>query len=83
MSVKDYNAVLPANILRIIDDRGLKQGFIAERAGYSKQQFSSMVNGRRIIKPCDALAIANALGVSMNDLYASTNEEVPKTTKGA
>lgn len=71
MTVKDYNVVLPANILRIIDDKGLKQGFVAERAGYSKQQFSSMLNGRRIIKPCDALAIANVLGVTMNDLYAN------------
>lgn len=36
---------------------------------FSKQQFNSMLNGRKIIKPCDALAIADALDVEMNDLY--------------
>ena len=30
------------------------------------------LNGRRIIKPCDAVAIANVLGVEMNDLSART-----------
>ncbi len=64
-----YNATLPENIIRIIDDRGLKQCAVAKKAGFSKQQFNSMLNGRKIIKPCDAIAIADALDVEMNDLY--------------
>lgn len=71
----NYNANLPKNIVKIINKRGLKQGAVAERAGYSKQQFSNMLNGRRIIKPCDALSIANALGVTMNDLYETPEIE--------
>lgn len=71
MKVKDYNIELPCNIIRIINERGLKQRAIAERAGFSKQQFSDMMNGRKIIKPCDALAIADALGVTMNDLFGT------------
>lgn len=70
MSVKDYNLVLPTNIVRIINTKGLKQCAVAKRAGFSSQQFSDMLNGRKIIKPCDAMAIANALDVEMNDLYA-------------
>lgn len=54
---------------RIIRKKGLKQKEIAERAGYSKQQFSDMIQGRKIIKPCDAVAISEALGVSMNELF--------------
>lgn len=71
MSVSDYNLVLPRNIIRIINEKGVKQYVVASRAGFSKQQFSDMLNGRKIIKPCDALAIADALGVTMNDLYAA------------
>lgn len=69
MSVKDYNCVIPNNIDRIIRERGLKQCAVAEKAGYSKAQFSAMLNGRKIIKPCDAVAIADVLGVEMNELY--------------
>lgn len=68
----NYNATLPENIIRIINEDGLKQCAVAKKAGFSKQQFNSMLNGRRIIKPCDAVAIANVLGVEMNDLYART-----------
>lgn len=50
------------------------QGAVAEKAGFSKQQFNSMLNGRRIIKPCDAVVIANVLGVEMNDLYATNRK---------
>lgn len=74
MSVKDYNLVLPQNIIRIINDRGMKQCAVANRAGFSKQQFNDMLNGRKIIKPCDALAIADTLEVTMNELYAMEKE---------
>lgn len=76
MKAKDCNIVLPENITRIISERGLKQGSVAKKAGYSIQQFSDMMNGRKIIKPCDALAIANTLEVTMNELYAVEKKEV-------
>lgn len=69
MSMKESNIVLPENICRIINEKGMKQGAVAERAGYSKQQLSDMINGRRIIKPCDILALANVLGVTVGDLF--------------
>lgn len=71
MNAERYNAVVPSNIAKLIGARGLKQGAVAERAGYSKQQFSDMLNGRKIIKPCDVLAIASALCVSVDDLFAA------------
>lgn len=64
------NAPIPENLSRIIKERGLKQSAVAERAGYSKQQFTDMLNGRKIIKSCDAMAIANALGVDVGELFA-------------
>lgn len=71
MNVAAYNAVLPANIIRIIQEQGLKQRAVAERAGYSPQQFSDMLNGRKIIKVCDTFAISEALGVDVAALYAA------------
>ena len=75
MSIKSDNAPLPENITRLIESRGLKQGAFAVKLGYSRQQFSDMMNGRKIIKPCDALAIAGALEVSMNTLFAAEKSE--------
>ena len=58
MNATKYNAMLPINIACEVKARGMKYGAVAERAGFSKQQFSDMLNGRKIIKPCDILAIS-------------------------
>lgn len=82
MSTKDYNATLPSNICNLITERGLKQGAVATMAGLSARQLSDMLNGRRIIKPCDIRAIAEALGVTPNELYGITPNG-NETGKGA
>jgi transcriptional regulator with XRE-family HTH domain len=64
-----YNVVVPENIAKIIKEKCLKQGSVAERAGYTKQQFCDMLNGRKIIKLCDVMVIADALGVGVGDLF--------------
>ena len=69
MSNVNRNGTVPQNILDIIKKKGVKPCVIASRAGYSKQQFSDMVNGRRIIKVVDILAIAEVLGVTPNELF--------------
>lgn len=61
-------AVIP-NIRKIIDERGLKQCVIAEKAGYSKQQFNAMLTGRKLITDADILKITIALGVDANALF--------------
>ena len=82
---KNYNVVLLYNISRIIRVRGLKDSAIAAKAGYSKQQFNARLNWRKIIKPSNAvaIAIANALNVSMNELYeqSADAEELTETCK--
>lgn len=69
MNAEKYNAGVPDNISKLIIARGLKKGAVAERAGFSKQQFSDMLNGRKIIKLCDVIAIAKALSVGVDDLF--------------
>lgn len=69
MRIAECNEPMASSVQRIIEEKGLKQVAVAEKAGYSKQQFSAMMNGRKVIKPCDILAIASALAVDANALF--------------
>lgn len=51
---------LATNIELIIEDKGLKKKSVAVKAGYTKQQFSNLINGRKTIKPEDIIKIAMA-----------------------
>ncbi len=61
-------AVIP-NVRRIISERGLKQCAVAEKAGYSKQQFNAMLTGRKLITDVDIYKITSALNVDANALF--------------
>lgn len=66
-----------SNIKRIIDEKGMKQGFVAEKAGFTKQEFSNILNDRRKLLRVEHLwDIAMTLGVSVNDLYRVEKKEV-------
>ncbi len=55
-------------------EKGLKQLYVSQKAGYPKQQFNSMLKGRKLIKVCDTIAIAKALDVSIIELYQEGSE---------
>jgi len=61
--------VIAENAVAIINAKGLKHGAIAKKAGYSRQQFSYMLHGRKIITSDDVLRIAEALDVTPNELF--------------
>ena len=66
-----------SNIKRIIDEKGMKQGFVAEKACFTKQEFSNILNDRRKRLRVEHLwDIAMTLGVSVNDLYGVEKKEV-------
>lgn len=65
------------NIKRIINEKGYKQSAIAERAGYSRQQFSAIVCRRKVLKDTDISAIANALDVTPNELFGVSPRAAP------
>lgn len=75
MNINSQNQPVTSNILRIISVKGLKQKVVAEKAGYSSQQFSDMLNGRKIIRPLDTRAIAIALEVDANELFKISEQE--------
>ena len=61
------------NTKKIIHERGIKQKVVAEKAGYTAQQFSNMLNERKIIECGDVLRISAALDVTPNDLFGITS----------
>lgn len=60
------------NTRRIIAERGLKKRAVAERAGFSENQFSAILNKRRVVRDIDVIAIARALDVTPNELFADS-----------
>lgn len=61
-------AVIP-NIRKIINERGLKQCAVAEKAGYSKQQFNAILTGRKLITDVDIVKITSVLNIDANALF--------------
>lgn len=70
MLISESNATVPENLNRIMSQKGLKQLFVANKAGLTGQQMTDMLNGRRLIKVSDLLKLSDALGVSVGELCA-------------
>lgn len=63
------NEIVAPNVKRILRQKCLQQAGIAKKAGYTPHQFSSMMNGRKMIKDVDVVNIAAALQVDANELF--------------
>lgn len=75
MQLKSEDAKLIENIKRIIDINGIKKCKVADKIGLSGAEFSRMLNGRRAVRACYVPAIAEALGVTPNELFAGVDRE--------
>lgn len=69
MTIIEANKPLSDGINALILKKGIKQKIVAERAGYTPQELSDMLNGRRLIKACDIPRIAEALDSKSDDIY--------------
>lgn len=58
-----------ANVRMAIDDSGLKQKFVAEKAGISEQALSAMLNERQKIGVEEFFAFCRVLQKSPEELY--------------
>lgn len=67
----EIQTLLAQNIKAAIDRQGLKQKYVAERAGFTDNSFSAMLTGRKLIRAEYIPIIADALGVTPNDLYSA------------
>ena len=71
MTIPEANTPLSEGIRKIIAQKGLKNLYVAERADFTPQELSDMLNGRRLIKACDIPRLALPLGVEINEIYAA------------
>lgn len=69
MTISEANAPLSKGIQILIDKKGFKNLYIAKKAGFTSQELSDMLNGRKLIKACDIPKLANALEVSADEIY--------------
>lgn len=64
-------SVVAFNIERIIKEKGLLKKGVAERAGFTSQELSDMLNNRKIIRADMVPSFCAALGVEPNELFKS------------
>lgn len=69
LTISEANKPLSKGIQIIIAEKGFKNLYIAQKAGFTSQELSDMLNGRRLIKACDVPKLADALGVEAGDIY--------------
>ena len=79
LDIQTSNSIVANSIKEIIAEKGLKQTAVAEKADFTPQEFSDMLNGRRLMRAVDIAAIINALkdvGITANDLFTGKKEVV-------
>ena len=74
MAIAESNEPVASGLKLIIAQKGLRNGFVAEKSGFAPQELSDMFNGRRLIKACDIQRFAHVLGVKTDDIYAAGKE---------
>ena len=72
MNIAVTNSIVPENIEKIITSKGIKKCAVAQRAGITPQAFNDMLNGRKVIRVKDLVALAKALEVTPGDLFSLT-----------
>ena len=60
---------LRETIRGLVAASGMKQKVVAERAGFTEQMMTDMLNGRKVIKAEFVPALCQALGVTPNRLF--------------
>jgi len=79
LDIQTSNSIVANRVREIINEKGLKQTAIAEKAGFSTQEFSDMLNGRRLMRAVDIASIISALrgvGVDANYLFMVDSAEI-------
>ena len=79
LDIQTSNSIVANRVREIIKEKGLKQTAIAEKAGFSTQEFSDMLNGRRLMRAVDIASIISALrgvGVDANYLFMVVSAEI-------
>ena len=65
-------------IKTILKEKGLRNQYVAEKTGFSQQQFSDLINGRKLILAEYLPGIAQAMGVTVMDIFAAGADDDEK-----
>ena len=60
-------------IRAIISEKGLKQNYVAEKAGFTPQELNNILCGRKVFKTEYVKPICNALDIMPNELFGITS----------
>lgn len=63
------------NLKSIIKSNGLKQKYVAEKIGFTPQNFSNMLNGRKRFEIENVINICNTLGITPNELFGFNDNQ--------
>lgn len=66
--MSNADMIIANTVKTIVKNSELKQRAIAERCGYTEKQFSSVINGRKLITAEDIVKLCNGLGITPNEL---------------
>ena len=68
LTIAEANQPFAESISEAIRSKGMKQISVAKQAGLTGQQFSDMLNGRKLIRICDAVKLCQVVEVSFDDM---------------
>lgn len=68
----DYEGIIE-RIRFLINAKGLKQNFVAEKAGLTEQGLSDILNNRKLLRVEYIPSLARALGTEPNDLFSKVD----------
>lgn len=69
MSIEKMNNPVSNNIKRILNEKGLKQVFLAEKLNETPASISNMLQNKKIIKSDDIQKIAYILNIPIDELF--------------
>lgn len=75
ITISKANYPFSNGLKKILLKKGIKNVFLAEKAGLSKQELSDILNGRRLVKACEIFVISKILGEKVDDIFKMGEEK--------
>ena len=75
------------HIARLLDELGVNQSWLSERAGVSRKLISQVINGEALVSPDLAVSLENVFGVSaefwsnLNSNYLTAKSKIDRVEK--
>ena len=85
LDIKKSNSIVEKQLRKILLEKGIKQVVFANKSGFTAQELSDMLNGRRLIRVVDMIAILNALQeyqVDANEFFGIEKQNHGLSVKG-